>query len=131
MLGSAAILAALGAVHLLYTFRGRKLRPRDPAVEAAMARAQMGITDQTTVWRAWIGFNASHSLGAILFGLVYGFLALCQPELLFGSTYLLLLGFAMLTALLALARAYWFRVPFAGLAIALAAYVTGVVIARS
>ena len=27
------------------------------------------ITPQTTLWRAWIGFNASHSLAAILFGL--------------------------------------------------------------
>jgi hypothetical protein len=33
------------------------------------------ITKEATMWRCWVGFNASHSMGLILFGLVFGFLA--------------------------------------------------------
>jgi hypothetical protein len=34
------------------------------------------------MWKAWIGFNASHAYGAIFFGLIYGYLAL-EHSLLF------------------------------------------------
>jgi hypothetical protein len=36
MLLSAAVVLTLGVLHLLYTFRGPKLRPRDPALLARM-----------------------------------------------------------------------------------------------
>jgi hypothetical protein len=35
------------------------------------------------MWKAWVGFNASHSYGAILFGLVYGYLASMSSEVVF------------------------------------------------
>ena len=72
---SALVLLTLGVLHLVYTFSGPKLMPRDPALQARMNEVPLVITRRTTMWRAWIGFNASHSMGAILFGLVYGFLA--------------------------------------------------------
>ena len=28
------------------------------------------ITKETTVWRCWVGFNASHSMGLMLYGLI-------------------------------------------------------------
>ena len=67
---SAAIVGVLGALHLLYTFHGTKLLPRESGVRETMESSGLELTQQTTVWRAWIGFNASHSLGALLFGLV-------------------------------------------------------------
>ena len=125
---SAFILLFLGSVHLLYTFRGSKLHPRDPAVRLAMERDVPGLTRQTTVWRAWVGFNASHSAGAMLFGLVYGYLALRQPAVLFGSTFLSLLGLSFLGAMLALARAYWFKIPFRGVLLASVLFVAALVL---
>ncbi len=127
---SSAILILLGSIHLFYTFFGNKLLPRDPAVQAAMSATQMVITPETTVWRAWIGFNASHSLCAMLFGLVFGFLALAHPEILFRSVYLQVLGLAVLAAFVVLARLYWFSVPLAGVSIALACFLAGVIVAR-
>jgi hypothetical protein len=124
---SALVVLTLGVLHLVYTFSGPKLTPRDPALQARMNEVHLVITRQTTVWRAWIGFNASHSMGAILFGLVYGFLANAYPELLFNSPFLLVVGFAMLGGLAVLAKAYWFRVPFAGVVIALVCYVLSIV----
>lgn len=124
---STLVLLALGALHLVYTFSGPKLMPRDPALQARMNEVPLVITRQTTMWRAWIGFNASHSMGAILFGLVYGFLANAHPELLFNSPFLLAVGVAMLGGLAVLAKLYWFRIPFAGVVISLACYVLSIV----
>jgi hypothetical protein len=122
---SAAILGALGFVHLLYTYRGNKLDPRDPALREAMEKAHPVISRQTTVWRATKGFNASHSLGILSFALLYGYLALRRPDVLAGSLFLLGLGMAVLLAYLALAWRYFFSIPFRGVALACALYAIG------
>lgn len=127
---SSAIMVLLGSIHLLYTFWGNKLTPRDPAVQEAMNATHMVLTSETTVWRAWIGFNASHSLCAAFFGLVFGFLAIAHPELLFRSLYLQLLGLAVLLGFVVLAKLYWFSIPLAGVSIAFGFYIAGVVSAR-
>lgn len=121
----AAVLGALGAIHLFYTYHGNKLEPRDPAVRAAMERSNPVITRQTTVWRAAKGFNASHSLGLIAFALVYAYLAIWRSEVLGGSLFLLALGMTVLLAYLALARRYFFKIPFRGVALACALYAIG------
>jgi hypothetical protein len=115
---SAAVLGTLGAVHGVYTFRGTQLDPRDPALRAAMERVHPVITRQTTVWRAAKGFNASHSLGLIVFAAVYLHLALWRSDVLAGSTFLLALGMAVQLAYLALAHRYFFSIPFRGVAVA-------------
>lgn len=125
MLCGTSVLGALGAVHLLYTFRGNKLQPRDPALRAAMERSWFVITRETTVWRAVKGFHATHSLGAIGLALVYGHLALVQPQALVGSPFLTGLGLALLLAYLALAWRYFFSIPFRGIALACALYALG------
>ena len=126
---SAALLLGLGLVHLTCTFSGPRLTPRDPALLALMQQVSPVLTRRTTMWRAWLGFNASHSLGAIFFGLVYGWLALNQPLLLARSPFLLGLGLAMLTAYALLGRAYWFSVPNTGITVSLLAFATGALLA--
>lgn len=124
---SAAIILALGVIHLAYTFWGPKLTPRDPALQTSMIEITPVITRETTMWKAWIGFNASHSLGAILFGLVYGYLALLHPGFLFQSRFLLVVGFALLGSYSLLGKIYWFSVPFTSTLVALACYSVGVI----
>lgn len=130
MAASAAIVLILGCIHLVYTFWGPALLPRDPGLQIAMSQVHLGITTETTVWRAWIGFNASHSMGAMLFGLVFGYLALTQPRVLFGSPFLLAVGFLMLAGFFLLAKAYWFSVPFAGISVAAICYIASVICYR-
>ncbi|MFT3808214.1 LIC_13387 family protein [Arenimonas sp.] len=127
---SAGIFLLLGTMHLLYTFNGPKFMPRDRSLMERMAEVSPVISAQTTMWRCWIGFNASHSLGAMLFGLIYGYLALAHPTLLFGSPYLLGVGLAMAGAFLLLGKAYWFSIPFTGIALSLACFIGGVVAAH-
>ena len=125
---SSFILLFLGAVHLLYTFRGTKLHPRDNAVQLAMAGDSPVLTRQTTMWRAWVGFNASHSYGAMLFGLTYGYLALFQPAVLFGSAFLPAVALAFLAGLLVLAKAYWFSIPYRGILLSSTLFVAALVL---
>ncbi|HSV53950.1 MAG TPA: hypothetical protein VLJ57_17670 [Burkholderiaceae bacterium] len=125
---SAAILLVLGLAHLLFTFRGRKLHPRDPALKARMQEVAPGLTRETTMWRCWIGFNASHSFGALLFALVYGYLALWHASFLFASWFLLGTGLALLAGYVVLGRLYWFSVPFRGIVAATGLYVLGLVV---
>ena len=123
ILASAAIIFLLGLVHLLYTFHGTKLHPRDDVLMARLKEISPIITRETTMWRAWIGFNASHSYGAMLFGLIYGYLALVHNAFLFQSTFLLALGLLLLAGYVLLGKRYWFSVPFRGIALATVLYV--------
>ena len=128
IVASAAIILLLGLVHLLYTFRGPKLHPRDPELRARLEAVSPVITRETTMWKAWIGFNASHSYGAIFFGAVYGYLALVHPEFLFQSAYLLLVGALLLAGYVFLGKRYWFGVPFRGILVATALYLAGLAV---
>jgi hypothetical protein len=123
---SALIILALGIAHLLLTFRGDALHPRDAALAQRMTEVSPGLTRETTMWRAWIGFNASHAFGAILFGLVYGYLALRQPHMLRTSPFLLLVGAALLAGYAWLGRRYWFSMPFRAIAVAAGLYAVAV-----
>jgi hypothetical protein len=124
---SALIMLTLGVLHLVYTFSGPLLTPRDPALRVRMEEVHPVITRQTTMWRAWIGFNASHSAGPILFGLVYGYLANVRMEVLINSPFLLGVGLAMLVGFVILAKLYWFKIPFIGVLLSLICYVAGIV----
>src|SRR5882762_4644617 len=111
MVLSASIIFTLGVVHLVYTFWGPKLSPRDPALQISMSQISPVIMEETTMWRCWVGFNASHSRGLILFGLVFGFLALAHDQLLFQSPFLLVVGLATLGGFCVLCKVYFFNAP--------------------
>ncbi len=124
---SAAITGLFGSIHLLYTFNGPKMHPRDKNVLLAMQNTCPVITKETTVWRATLGFNATHSMGLMLFGAVYAYLALAHPAMFWQSTFLVTLGMVVLVAYLVLAKLYFFSIPFRGVALATMLYVAGVV----
>lgn len=124
----AAVVLLLGLAHLFFTFYGNKFDPRDAQLKVRLMEVSPVITRQTTMWRAWIGFNASHSYGAILFGLVYGYLALLHSAFLFDSVFLLALGLLLLLAYAVLGRVYWFSTPFRGILLAATLYGLGLVV---
>jgi hypothetical protein len=131
MVLSAGIIFTLGAIHLIYTFYGLQLTPRDPALQISMSQVSPVISKETTMWRCWVGFNATHSMALLLFGLVFGFLALAHGEVLFRSPFLLVVGLAMLAGLVVLCKLFFFRVPLIGVSIALVCYVASVAISRA
>jgi hypothetical protein len=131
LVASATIVLLLGLVHLLYTFFGPKLRPRDRGLYARMQEVSPVITRQTTMWKAWVGFNASHSYSLILFGAVYGYLALANSSFLFHSAFLLSLGLTVLLGYVFLAWKYFFRIPLYGVLVATVLYSLALLINQS
>jgi hypothetical protein len=69
-------------------------------------------------------------MGLILFGLVFGFLALAHGQLLFQSPFLLVVGLAMLGGLVVLCKLYFFSGPLVGMSISLACYVASIALSR-
>lgn len=131
MVLSASIVLTLGVLHLSSTFWGPSLTPRDPALEISMSRSSPMLTNETTMWRCWMGFNASHSMGLMLFGLIYGYLALAHGQVLFRSPFLLLVGLAMLCGMVVVCKIYFFSWPLKGVSISLACYVASIALSRA
>jgi hypothetical protein len=114
-----SVFGVLGGLHAIYTVLDlgspRRLVPVDPSVMHAMANSAVRLSrGGTDMWRAWIGFNFSHSLGLLLLATVAiwaGFqinrlpVAIMPMLTLIGCAYLLL------------ALLYWFRIPAIGVAI--------------
>ena len=66
------VFGVLGGLHAIYTLldlrNPRRLVPVEPSVAQAMANSAVRVSrGGTDMWRAWIGFNFSHSLGLLLF----------------------------------------------------------------
>ena len=89
------------------------------------------ISRETTMWKAWVGFNASHAFGVILFGVVYGYLALAHAPFLFASPFLLAVGLVLLGGYAFLGKRYWFSVPLRGVLLSLALYALALVAAAA
>src|SRR4029453_7803760 len=98
------------------------LSPSDPQLAQAMTRSGLRLTRRTDMWRAWVGFNFSHSLGAIVFA-AFVFVT-GRSAAVFAAEAALGIPFPFLVAalFLALARLYWFRTPFIGCLLAAALF---------
>ena len=104
---SAAIMLFFGSVHLAYTFFTDQLTPSEGQMETAMKHVAPRISGGTTMWKAWVGFNISHSMGLMLFGLIYGYLTVYHWEVLHRSYFLSGLGLLALAGYVVLARVFW------------------------
>jgi hypothetical protein len=111
----------LGLVHALATPRtpaqARGLSPRDRALREAMARDTMLLTRRTNMWLAWVGFNLSHSLGAVLFGVVVVLIGRSQAAFEAQAALFLPLAILVSGTYLVLGIRYWFRTPIVGIAL--------------
>jgi hypothetical protein len=126
---SAAIILFFGSMHLELTFFTDQLTPIEGQMETAMKHVAPRISSGTTMWRAWVGFNVSHSMGLMLFGLIYGYLAVYQWEVLRRSYFLSGLGLLVLVGYVVLARVFWFSDPLIGVSAATLLYVAGFIYA--
>ena len=130
VVSAAAAIGALGLTHLLFTFRSGRLLPRDAALKARMQAVYPRLSRRTTMWRAWVSFNASHGFGALLFCALYAYLALAAPALLFGAWFLAAAGQSMLLAYLWLGWRYGLTVPTHLILAANVAFAAAAVLAR-
>ena len=119
-----AIYGLLGALHALYTLldirRPRRIVPDDPQLITAMQASTIRLTrGESTVWEGWVGFNLSHSLGALMFAAACFIVAVCFRIFAFSPWALFALA-AVSSVYLLIAVQFWFRIPILGTAIATA-----------
>jgi hypothetical protein len=123
LLGIAGLIyVVLGVLHAIFTLlderHPRRLAPDDPAVFAAMQASKVRLSrGATTMWQAWISFNLTHSLAAILMGTAC--LIVMAHLGLFVFSPWALFALAAVSGIFALiGLRYWFGVPRAGTLIA-------------
>lgn len=111
----------LGAAHAMATPRTpgdpKGLSPADPNLAEAMARSAVRLTRRTNVWLAWVGFNFSHSLGAVLFGVVVLLVGRSSETFQLEGPLFLPLALLVSGVYFVLGRRYWFRTPIIGIAL--------------
>ena len=112
---ASSIFVILGTIHLVYTFYTKKFDPRNKDVIGVMNSTSLMISKDLNMWKTWIGFNASHSLGMMYFGLINIILAILfhakeNPVDLLIS----ILNIAFSLSFLILAKRYWFKIPLIG-----------------
>jgi hypothetical protein len=117
----------LGTLHLLYTFFTNKFSSRNKMLEEEMKTSFPVLTKATTMWKAWIGFNASHSSGAIFIGLINLFIAVQYAEILQNRVFLLG-NIVTVLFYLWLGKKFWFRTPFTGILIAACCFITAALV---
>src|SRR5215472_7515298 len=122
-----SISCVLGGLHAIYTLldlrNPRRLVPVDPSVAHAMANSALRLSrGGTDMWRAWIGFNFSHSLGVLLWA---GFRINTLPAGIIAV--LTLVGCIYMV----LALLYWFRIPAIGVAIGTSCFAAAWVLSLS
>jgi hypothetical protein len=111
----AALFALLGVGHGVLTLRDlrapRSFTPIDDSLRRAMAEAPLRFAPQTTMWKAWLGFNLSHSLGLVIFGTFLGALAFRDFGVVAESVFLQ--SGAVIAGLIyvVLAVRFWFWAP--------------------
>lgn len=108
---------ALGT--LVDTFRLTYFAPVERSVKPAMEGSDVrlrhmvpgGSKARPSMWRAWLGFNLSHGLGACTFGLMCLLVALDDFQLVERIEGLQALTIAVSAAYFATALRFWFYAP--------------------
>jgi len=76
------------------------------------------------MWRAWVGFNLSHSLGVSLLGLTVLLVGRTSASFALNAAVFLPLAVMVSFAYLGLAVVYWYRAPVVGVGLAVALFVS-------
>lgn len=117
----------LGVAHALATpltpDQAKGLSPRDPAYRQNMSKETLLLTRRTNLWLAWVGFNLSHSLGAVLFGVVVLLVGRSEATFQASGSAFVPLAVVVSGLYLVIGLRYWFRTPIVGIAVSSACFV--------
>ena len=125
---SSCIYILLGIGHTILTLFTNSFEPRDAELLALNKQTAPNITTQTSLWLGGVGFHLSHSLGFVIFGVLYLTLSIENPELITSSSTFNLGLIIIPLVYLLLSIRYWFIVPTIGIAISALGYFVGLVL---
>jgi len=111
-------LVLLGSVHLVFTLRDHKkpqhIVPRSVEMIQDMKAEPLLLTRETTMWRAWIGFNISHSIAVLLVGVGYMYLSTRYFSFLSRDIVILWAAPVLAWIFAILSKCFWFTKPLIG-----------------
>jgi len=117
ILGSVPLIL-LGALHLVFTLRDHKspryIVPRSDDLIQQMQAEPLRLTSETTMWRAWIGFNISHSIAVLLVGVGYLYLSLRYFPTLRADIIIHWAAPVLAWVFVILSKCFWFSKPLRG-----------------
>ena len=91
----------------------------------AMERAKLAFAPSVQMFRAWIGFNVSHGVGLLVFGLFVLLLAALDFGAFRDTAVLMPLSIGVGLTYMALAIRFWFWVPLVATAFGTACFAVG------
>jgi hypothetical protein len=118
-----AIYLMLSTLHLLYTFFTNKFLPKDWNAAELMKQTHPLLSSELNMWKAWIGFNGSHSIGGIFLGSLNIIMAVFYFKFLAAAWPVIILTILCSLFYLFLAVNYWFKTPLKGIALATICYI--------
>ncbi len=117
------IILLMGTGHLVLTLRDvwrpTAFTPIDESVRLAMQGAQLRFNRRINLWESWLGFNLSHSFGAMMFGGALLFAAQAHLAAFLESNVLRTAAVLVPVVYLMVAIRFWFWGPMLGLSIVL------------
>ena len=122
------IILLLGSIHLYYTFFSNKFSSKNESLIAEMKKSHPILTRETTMWKAWTGFNASHSSGAMFIGLLNLYLAIMYFPTLATGHFFFIFNIMTIGFYVWLAKKYWFKIPLIGILITFICYSTAYIL---
>jgi hypothetical protein len=124
----------LGLAHAIATplkvDEAKGLAPSDVGLAKAMSQARLRLTGRTDMWRAWVGFNLSHGLGALFFGATSLLIARDTSSFAAEAAVFGPLAVLVSSAYLVLGMKYWFRTPIVACAVSVLLFVSSWLLAQ-
>ena len=123
-----------GVGHGLITLRDlrrpRAFTPPDPTLRQAMQQSSIRFRADINLWKAWLGFNLTHSLGLVVFGAAFLYVGIVAPSAFASS--LLVQSFAVVVsaAYLVASNKYFFIHPVIGSALGVVCFLAAVGVAH-
>ncbi|TDT98205.1 hypothetical protein EDD99_6423 [Streptomyces sp. 846.5] len=135
IIAAASVFLLLGVVHGALTLADLKnpvsFTPPDPALREAMQRSSIRLNPDINLWKAWLGFNLTHSLGLVLFGAAYLYGGVFKPDAFAGSTLLQAVAVLVSAIYLVVCLVFFFPTPAIAAAVGLACFVAATGLAHA
>jgi len=122
------IITVLAGLHLYYTFFTDKFSSRNEKLIEEMKSSYPILTKELTMWKAWVGFNASHSSGGIFIGILNLYFAIQYFTVLQNDNFFYIFNILTIGFYVWVAKKYWFKTPFMGLLMTLTCFIISYII---
>lgn len=132
---AAYVFLVMGVAHGALTLgdlkRPKAFTPRDASVRQVMQQSSIALHPAINLWKAWLGFSMTHSLGLALFGGGFLYVGLFEPNA-FATSWLLQVVAVLVSAIyLVVSIKFFFAKPVMGSAIGLIGFLVATALAHA